>query len=209
MKYEWKKQDKSLYLPQAKPELVTVPGFNYFMLEGLGNPNSDLFSETVGVLYSLAYAAKMLPKKGKLPAEGYYDYSVFPLEGVWDLTEEGKQKDVLDKDELLYTLMIRQPEFVTADLAAEILETVKLTKPHVLMEKALFGKVEEGLSVQMLHYGSYDDEPESFAVMEDYCIQNGLKRASKTHREIYLTDARRTRPDKLKTVLRFKVKRTE
>ncbi|MFF2014456.1 GyrI-like domain-containing protein [Paenibacillus sp. NPDC058177] len=207
MKYEWKKQDKSFYLPQAKPELITVPGFNYFMLEGSGNPNSDLFTEAVAVLYSLSYAAKMLPKKGRLLTEGYYDYSVFPLEGVWDLTEEGRQKDVLDKDELLYTLMIRQPEFVTADLAAEIIKMVKLTKPHVLMEKAIFGKVEDGLSVQMLHYGSYDDEPESFAAMEDYCIRNGLIRASKTHKEIYLTDARRTRPDKLKTVLRFKVNR--
>jgi hypothetical protein len=209
MKYEWKKQDKSFYLPQAKPEMVTVPGFNYFMLEGRGNPNSELFSEAVGVLYSLAYAAKMLPKKGKLLTEGYYDYTVFPLEGVWDLTEEGRQKELLDKDELLYTLMIRQPEFVTADLAAEILETVKLTKPHILLQKAIFGKVEDGLSVQMLHVGSYDDEPGSFAAMENYCIQNGLLRASKTHREIYLSDARRTQPDKLKTVLRFKASRTK
>ena len=209
MKYEWKKQDKSIYLPQVKPEIVTVPGFNYFMLEGRGNPNSDLFAEAVGVLYSLAYAAKMLPKKGTLPAEGYYDYTVFPLEGVWDLTKEGRQKEVLDKDELLYTLMIRQPEFVTADLAAEILEMVKLTKPHVLLQKTIFGKVEDGLSVQMLHVGSYDEEPASFTAMEDYCTRNGLKRASKTHREIYLTDARRTPPDKLKTVLRFKASRTE
>ncbi|WP_438490960.1 GyrI-like domain-containing protein [Paenibacillus sp. IHBB 3054] len=206
MKYEWKKQDKALYLPAVEPAILTVPAFPYFMLQGEGNPNSETFADAVGVLYSLAYAVKMLPKKGAAP-ESYYDYTVFPLEGIWDLNPEGRKKAVLDKDDLLYTLMIRQPDFVTADLAGDILEKLKTTKPHPLLHKAAFGSSEDGLSVQMLHLGSYDEEPQSFARMEQYCSEHDLQRVTHTHREIYISDARRTSPEKLKTVLRFQVSR--
>ncbi len=204
MKYEWKKQDKVFYLPKNKPEAITIPSFNYFMLKGKGNPNNEAFSAAVSVLYSLSYAIKMLPKKGPAP-EGYFDYTIFPLEGVWDLSEEGRKKSTLDKDELVYTVMIRQPDFVTASLAAEILERQKSLKPLPQMDKAIFDSAEDGLSVQMLHNGPYEAEPQSFAVMEQYCQENGLLRMSHTHREIYLSDARRSQPDKLRTVLRFPV----
>ncbi|WP_379129460.1 GyrI-like domain-containing protein [Paenibacillus sp. sgz500958] len=204
MKYEWKKQDKHLYLPKAKPEFITVPSYNYFMLRGQGNPNHEDFANAVGTLYSLSYGVKMLPKKGVMP-EGYYEYSIFPLEGVWDLTEDGRKKEVLDKDELVYTIMIRQPDFVTAELASEVLEAVKRKKPNPLLDQAVFGIWEDGLSVQMLHNGPFDDEPASFALMEQFCLDNYLLRASKIHREIYISDARRTQPAELKTVLRFAV----
>lgn len=204
MKYEWKKQAKELYLPKNKPQIVIVPSFKFFMIEGKGNPNSEDFSEAVGVLYSLAYAMKMLPKKDIIP-EGYFDYTVFPLEGIWDLEEEARTLDTLDKNKLIYTIMIRQPDFVTDDLAKEVIEMVKKKKPHPLLDKVRFNSLEDGHCVQMLHLGSFDDEPKSFSIMEDYCIENNLKRISKIHREIYISDARKTQPDKLKTVLRFKI----
>lgn len=206
MKYEWKKQAKELYLPKNKPELITVPTFKFFMIDGKGNPNSEEFSEAIGVLYSLAYAVKMLPKKGIIP-EGYFDFTVFPLEGIWDLAEEARALEVLDKNSLVYTIMIRQPDFVTDELAQEVINNVKLKKPHPLLnnDKVRFDRLEEGLCVQMLHLGPYDDEPESFSIMEDYCKQNNLRRITKIHREIYLSDARKIQPEKLKTILRFKV----
>jgi hypothetical protein len=204
MKYEWKKQAKNLYLPKNKPELITVPSFKFFMIDGKGNPNSEEFAEAIGVLYSLAYAIKMLPKKNILP-EGYFEYTVFPLEGIWDLAEEARALEVLDKNSLIYTIMIRQPDFVTDQLAQEVIDSVKIKKPHPLLNNVSFNSLEEGLCVQMLHLGSYDDEPKSFALMEDYCVQNNLRRITMMHREIYLSDTRKIQPDKLKTVLRFKV----
>ena len=204
MKYEWKKYAKELYLPKNTPELVTVPNLKFFMIDGKGNPNTEEFSEAIGVLYSLAYAIKMLPKKNIIP-EGYFEYTVFPLEGIWDLAEEARALEVLDKNSLIYTIMIRQPDFVTDQLAQEVIDSVKIKKPHPLLDNVRFKSIEEGLCVQMLHLGPYDDEPKSFALMEDYCAQNKLRRSTMVHREIYLTDARKTQPEKLKTVLRFNV----
>lgn len=204
MKYEWKKEAKHLYLPKEQPELITVPAMKFFTLRGQGNPNSEQFAEEVGVLYALSYAVKMMPKKNITP-EGYFEYAVFPLEGVWDLSDEAKSLDYLDKNKLVYTIMIRQPDFVTDDIAQIAIDTAKQKKPHNLYDKIKFESIEEGMCVQMMHIGSYDSEPESFAKMEEYCQRNNLKRKSRTHREIYITDARKASPEKQKTVLRFKV----
>jgi hypothetical protein len=206
MKYEWKKNDKALYLPKNHPEVLTIPPMKFFMLKGKGNPNNESFSETIGVLYSLSYGIKMMPKKGKTP-EGYFEYTVFPLEGVWDLAEEARGLKILDKDSLIYTIMIRQPEFVTDELAQIVIENTKLKKPHPLLDSVQFGSIDDGLCVQMLHCGSYDNETESFNKMEDFCKDNNLSRLSKIHREIYISDFRKTEPEKLKTVLRFKVEK--
>ena len=208
MKYEWKKQAKELYLPKNKPEIVTVPNFKFFMIDGKGNPNDEEFFEAIGVLYSFSYAIKMLPKKDIIP-EGYFDYTVFPLEGIWDLAEEARALEILDKNSLIYTIMIRQPDFVTDELVQKVIKDVKTKKPHALLDKVKFNSIEDGFCVQMLHLGSYDDEPKSFSIMEDYCMQNNLKRTTKIHREIYISDARKIQPDKLKTVLRFKVEHTK
>lgn len=204
MKHEWRKQDKELYLPKTKPVCITVPEMKFFMLDGRGNPNSEAFAEAIQVLYSLSYAVKMMPKSGVTP-EGYFDYTVFPLEGVWDLDEEGRKAGKLDKDRLVYTIMMRQPDFVTEELAQKVIESIKEKKPHDLLDSVRFESMEEGHCVQMTHIGSYDDEPSSFAMMEEFCMANGLKRISKIHREIYISDARKTESDKLNTVLRFKV----
>lgn len=205
MKYEWRKQEKDLYVPKQKPEIVTVPEQNFFMINGKGNPNNEEFAEKIGVLYSLAYAIRMMPKQGYTP-EGYFEYTVYPLEGIWDLTEEGRKLDTLNKDELLYTIMIRQPDFVTKDIADKAFENVRKKKPHPLLNDVTFGTIEDGLSVQMLHVGSYDNEPQSFELMKEFIEKNNLERVFLQHREIYLSDARKVEPEKFKTVLRYMVK---
>jgi hypothetical protein len=206
MVHEWKKAEKNFYLPGSKPELIKIPSFKFFSVEGRGNPNDPFFAEYVGVLYSLSYAIKMSPKKGAAPA-GYFDYAVYPLEGVWDISEEAKKAASLklDKDTLVFNLMIRQPDFVTEEYAAEVIEQTKKKKPHTLLGNVIFNLLEEKNCIQMMHVGSYDDEPASFKKMEDYCHEKNLIRESKIHREIYLSDARKVSPEKLKTVLRFKI----
>ena len=206
MKHEWRKKEKELYIPKNIPVRIQIPEFGFFSVEGQGNPNDDSFAEYIAVLYSLSYAVKMSPKKGIEP-DGYFDYAVYPLEGIWDISEDAKKtpKDRLDKNDLVFNLMIRQPDFVDEEFALAIIEQVKKKKPHILLDKVKFEKICDGECVQMLHLGSYDDEPESFRIMEGFAETQNLKRISKTHREIYLTDARKTAPEKLKTVLRFGV----
>jgi hypothetical protein len=206
MKQDWKKVDKQYYLPKAKPELIKVPPFKFFSINGQGDPNDKPFQENIGVLYSLAYAIKMSPKNNFAPKD-YFEYTVYPLEGIWDLTEEAKKSNsnTLDKSQLVFNLMIRQPDFVTQDFALEAIEKTKKKKYHPLLEKVKFEIIEDNNCIQMMHIGSYDSEPASFKQMEDFCIQNRYKRESKQHREIYLSDFRKVSPDKLKTVLRFKI----
>lgn len=206
MKYEWRKKEKELYLPKENPILVEVPEQKFIMLRGSGDPNDKEFTEAIGVLYSLAYAIKTMPKKGIVP-EGYFDYTVFPLEAIWDKGEKSKYSDILIKEDLVYTMMIRQPDFVTQELLDKAINIVKKKKAHNLLEKIRFESINEGLCVQMLHVGSYDNEPESFDIMSEFCKRNNLIRKSNVHREIYISDARKVSPDSLKTVLRFEVKR--
>lgn len=206
IKHDWKKLEKRFYGPKQEPEEVLIPEFKFFTIEGEGNPNLPIFSEYIGVLYSLSYGVKMSPKKGMAPAN-YFDYTVYPLEGVWDLIDKSKYdpEKGIDKDNLRFKLMIRQPDFVEKEFAEQILELTKIKKPHVFLDKVVFEKITEGLCVQMLHLGSYDNESASFEGMEEFCIQQKLHRRSKIHREIYLSDARKTAPEKLKTILRFQV----
>lgn len=205
MKYEWKKQDKSLYLPKTSPTLLDVQKMKFFTIKGTGNPNGEAFTERVEALYKLSYTIRMMPKKGITP-EGYFEYTVFPLEGYWDLDEEGRQLDYLDKNHFVYTLMIRQPEFVTEDLLSDAKALVLKKTEGGLYEEVLLEEINEGLCVQCMHIGSYDDEPQTFFAMEEFCKEKGLQRSEKQHREIYISDPRKTVPEKRKTVLRFKVK---
>ena len=207
-KYEWKKKEKNLYLPKAKPEIIDIPSFKFFTLEGKGNPNDEFFADYVGALYSLSYGVKMSYKKGIEP-KGFYDYIVYPLEGVWDLTEKGREdykKGFINKEELLFKLMIRQPDFVDEAYAKFIVEEAKKNKPNALLNDVKFEEIEEGKVVQMLHVGSYDSEVESFKIMEEFVKESGFERVEKLHKEIYLSDARKVEAEKLKTILRFKVK---
>lgn len=210
MKREWKKSEKHLYLPSDKPELLEVPKQKFFMISGKGNPNEEDYSNRIGVLYSLAYTVRMMPKNGFIP-EGYEEYTVYPLEGVWDMTEKGRAQEKLAKEELLYTIMIRQPEFVTSEIAQKAFETVRRKKPSPLLEEVSFGEQEDGLCVQILHKGSYDDEPADFEKMRIYIEENHLKLRALVHREIYIKAVKgnMSEEDKktLKTVLRYRVSR--
>lgn len=205
MKYEWRKKEKEYYLPKSKPEVVDIKEFKFIQLSGEGNPNSEGFSEAIGVLYSLAYAIKMMPRNG-IDIDGYYDYVVYPLEGLWDLKEEARGKEVLDKDKLVYTLMIRQPDFVTEEVFNKAMEIVKKKKPHRLLDNVNFESREEGKCVQMMYIGSFDDEAMTFEVMKKFCNDNNLEIKTLVHREIYISDFRKTATDKLKTVLRYRVR---
>jgi len=208
MKHEWKKSEKQFYLPKSIPEFISIPKFKFFTIEGSGNPNDEFFGEYIAVLYSLSYGVKMSLKKGIEP-KGYFDYTVYPLEGVWDIKEEARKSftGTINKNDLVFKLMIRQPDFVDNDFALQILNQVKKKKPNALLDKVQFEEIIEGDCFQMLHLGSYDSEPASFKLMEDVTENEDYRRKSKIHREIYLSDARKVAPDKLKTVLRFNVEK--
>ena len=209
MKHEWRKKEKQVYLPKARPEQINIPAYNFLTISGKGNPNNPEFAEYIGALYPICYGIKMGLKKNPV-LDNYYDYTVYPLEGVWDISDEAKktyqENTKLNKDDLVFTLMIRQPDFVTEKYALDVIEQAKIKKPNPLFDKVKFQKIIEGNCIQMLHVGSYDNEPATFKTMEDFAKNNGLKRKSKVHREIYLSDFRKVAPEKLKTVLRFKLK---
>ena len=206
MKYEWRKEEKDIYLPKQKPTLVNVPKSKYFCIKGKGNPNNKDFSERIEVLYTLSYTVRMMPRNGYTP-DGYFEYTVYPLEGLWDLTEEGRKSKTLLKDELLYTIMIKQPDFVTNELFMKAFEIASTKKPNKLLKEVYLDEIEDGLSVQMLHIGDYDSEPETFEKMKEFIKANNLEIKTLVHREIYLSDARRVDRDKFKTVLRYRVRR--
>lgn len=207
MKLDWKKSDKSYYLPGTEPARVSVPAFKFFAVKGSGDPNGAAFKEYVQALYALSYAVKMSPKSGRAPA-GYIDYSVYPLEGVWDISDEAKRGSgysASDKSVLEFDLMIRQPDFVDEGYALDTMARVASKKKLNALSGIRFVAIEEGECVQMLHRGPYDDEPASFARMEAYCAAHGLERASLTHREIYLSDPGKAASENMRTVLRFRV----
>lgn len=205
-KHEWRKKEKQYYLPKPKPEVIDVPTFNFATISGAGNPNDDFFADYITALYAISYAVKMTAKKRDPKPDSYQDYTVYPLEGVWDLNEEAKRENrPFSKDDFVFKLMIRQPEFVTEAFFQEMLELTKVKKPLPLLDQVQLEALTEGKCVQMLHIGSYDDEPASFEQMEQFATAQQLTRQSKVHREIYLSDFRKVAPEKLKTVLRFRV----
>lgn len=204
MKYEWRKAEKEIYLPKQKPVQVEVPKYKYYTITGKGNPNEEAFSERVGALYAASYGIKMMPKKGTTP-EGYFPYTVFPLEGIWSL-EEAPINQIINKDDLVYKIMIRQPDFITEELAIQNLESIKISKPNPYLNDVVFEELTDGLCVQMLHVGPYDNEPETFSIMNAFMENQELERRTYAHKEVYLSDPRRSNPETMKTALRYFVK---
>lgn len=202
LKIEYKKHFKELYLPGKVPSVIDVPKMRFVCVEGQGDPNGEEFSKNVEILYALSYAVKMSYKSSDAPA-GYYEYTVFPLEGVWDLID--KNLPHTNKNNLKYNIMIRQPDFLNTELFEKFKTQIAKKKPELNIDKARFEDIGEGLCVQMMHIGSYDDEPKSFEIMEQFCCDNGYMRAQQTHREIYISDPRKTEETERKTVLRFKI----
>ena len=197
MKHEWRKHEKALYGAGKTPELLDVPAQKFIVISGRGDPNGEDFSERISALYPLAYALRSIFKARD------EDYAVYPLEGLWRGSLRG---GAVVKSELEYELMIRQPDAATEDEFSEALDRTRRRKPSPLLDEVRFEAITDGRCVQMLHTGPYDDEPASFALMADFAAANGLERAGAGHREIYLNDAKRTEPAKLRTILRFSVR---
>ena len=209
MSFDFKKEYKELYLPKNKPEIVNVPKANYIAIRGKGNPNNEDgdYQKAIGVLYSIAYTLKM-SYKTDYKIEGFFDYVVPPLEGFW--WQDGIDGvDYSNKDLFNWISIIRLPDFITKndfDWAKE----VATQKKKIDCSKAEFLTIKEGLCVQMMHHGSYDDEPATVAIMDKYLEDNGYVNDfsdTRLHHEIYLSDARKVAPDKLKTVIRHPIRK--
>ena len=202
MKYEWKKQEKEIYGVSTTPCMIDVPSQKYITISGVGNPNNDIFSEKVAALFSVAYKIKMTYKSSSRKNQEMSDYAVYPLEGIWSKISP---KEELVKEELQYTIMIRQPDCITKEMFDSALELVKKKKSNSYLADISFETIHDGKCVQVLHKGAYDDEPASFEAMDNYCLEQGYERIGEKHREIYLNNANRTEQSKLKTILRYKV----
>lgn len=214
VKLDYKKEFKDLYLPKNEPMLVDVPEMNFIMVDGKGNPNDEggEYQSAVEILYALSYAIKM-SKKGSYNIEGYFEYVVPPLEGLWWV--ENDDMDFTKKNKFEWTSMIRQPEFVTKEVFEWACSEVLRKKPNIDISNARLQKFKEGLCVQVMHIGSYDDEPKTVRKIDRYVEDNNLINAISTineqgiikrHHEIYLSDPRKTSVNKLKTVIRHPVK---
>lgn len=211
VKYEWRKKEKSIYLPKHIPEIIDIPQFKFITIQGEGSPAESIFTDNIGALYSLAYTIKMTAKKMNVPPKGYFDFTVYPLEGIWDINDQAKAcfDGTIDKDDFVYKLMIRQPEFVNEKFFLQMLAIAKQNKINPLLDQISYQCFTEGLCLQMLHLGPFEEEPASFEKMEQFAKDQGYRRISKVHREIYLSDARKVVPEKLKTVLRFQIKKSD
>ena len=211
MALDFKKEYKEFYLPSGKPGIVTVPPMKYLAVRGFGNPNDEEgdYKKAVGLLYALAYTIKMSPKGGHM-IEGYFDYVVPPLEGLW--YQEGiSGVDYSRKDEFHWISMIRVPDFVTEDVFQWAVREAE-RKKNIDVSKAEFLSADEGLCVQIMHVGAFDDEPATVKVMDDFALENGYEldfSPIRLHHEIYLSDPRKCAPEKLRTVIRHPVRRRD
>lgn len=211
MAFDFKKEYKEFYMPKGKPEIVTVPKANYIAVRGKGDPNDEggAYQQAVGILYAVAYTLKM-SYKTDYRIEGFFDYVVPPLEGFW--WQEGVDGiDYSDKSTFNWISVIRLPDFVTQkDFDWATGEAEK--KKHLDCSKAEFLTIDEGLCVQIMHIGPFDDEPATVSMMNAYLLENGYENdfsGSRLHHEIYLSDARKVAPEKWKTVIRHPIKREE
>ncbi len=213
---DYKKLYKSLYLPKTEPVIVDVPGMTFIMVDGRGNPNDETgeYAKAVELLYGLSYTIRMSGRGGKALPD-FFEYVVPPLEGLW-WTEEDRPFDTDMKDRLIWTSMIRQPEFVTDDVLGWAAGELRRKKPQLDTSKARLSAFTEGLCVQMLHIGPYDTEAVTVKSIEDYAASQGYASAIsdalpdgfiRRHHEIYLGDPRKTAPEKMKTVVRHPIKK--
>ena len=209
MAFDFKKEYKEYYLPKNTPEIVTVPPANYIAVRGQGDPNEagGAYQAAIGVLYAVAYTLKMSYKTDRR-IEGFYEYVVPPLEGFW--RQEGVVGvDYANKAAFQWISVIRLPDFVTPADFRWAVETAS-KKKKLDCSAAEFLTVDEGLCVQIMHHGPYDDEPATVAVMDRFLRENGYENDlsdERQHHEIYLSDARKTPPEKGKTVIRHPIRK--
>ena len=208
MAFDFKKEYREFYLPPRKPGIVVVPPMNYVAVRGSGDPNEEdgAYQRALNVLYGIAFTIKM-SKKGDHRIEGYFDFVVPPLEGFW-WQQDVQGVDYAHKERFEWISAIRLPDFVTpAEFDWAVQEATR--KKKVDCSAAEFLTVDEGLCVQCMHLGPYDDEPSTVALMHEHMRAEGYEldiTDDRRHHEIYLSDARRTAPEKLKTVIRHPIR---
>ncbi len=209
MAFDYKKEYKEFYMPANKPSIVTVPKMNYIAVRGKGNPNDESgeYKDSIGLLYAIAFTIKM-SYKGSHKIDGYFEYVVPPLEGFW--WQEGSDTiDYANKNGFNFISLIRLPDFVTkADFDWAVQEATNKKKAD--FSKVEFLTYDEGVCVQCMHVGSYDDEPKTVALMHEYMAVNGYAldiSESRYHHEIYLSDPRKCAVEKLKTVIRHPIRK--
>lgn len=209
MAFDFKKEYKEFYMPKNTPEIVTVPKANYIAVRGKGNPNEEggAYQQAVGVLYAVAYTLKMSHKTDH-KIEGFFEYVVPPLEGFW--WQDGVDGiDYAHKENFKWISVIRLPDFVTKeDFEWAIKEATNKKKTD--FSKVEFFTYDEGECVQCMHIGAYDDEPATVALMHEYMENQGYAldiTDKRLHHEIYLSDARKVAPEKLKTVIRHPIRK--
>lgn len=210
-KFDYKKEYKEFYLPKNKPELIDVPDMNYIAVRGQGDPNEEggEYKAAIGLLYAIAFTIKM-SEKGNHKIEGFFDYVVPPLEGFW--WQDGVDGvDYAHKEDYQWISLIRLPDFVTkTDFDWAVEEATR--KKQADFSRVEFYSYTEGMCVQCMHIGPYDEEPATVQAMEDYAHAMGYEidiSETRFHHEIYLSDARRCSPEKLKTVIRHPVRKRE
>lgn len=209
MAFDYKKEYKEFYLPGKKPQIVEIPKMNFIAVRGKGDPNEEggAYKASIGLLYGIAFTIKM-SKKGSHEIRGYFDYVVPPLEGFW--WQEGvKGVDLTSKETFRWISVIRLPDFVRReDVAWAISEAGR--KKQEDFSKVEFLTIREGLCVQCMHVGSYDQEPETIAKMDQYLLDHGYVKdfsEERLHHEIYLSDARRVVPERWRTVIRHPIRK--
>lgn len=212
-KLDYKKEYKDLYLPKKKPSVIDVPQMVFIMSDGEGDPNTSAsYKNAMEVLYGLSYSIKM-SKMNSIQPEGYFEYVVPPLEGLWWI--EGDAFDgrrILDKKQFRFTSMIRQPEFVTQEVFEAAKEVLLKKKPEIDFSTTRLETFKEGLCCQIMHHGPYDDEPETVAELNQFIMEHGYVcdiSESRWHHEIYLGDPRKTAPERLRTVIRHPVRKSD
>ena len=208
MPFDYKKEYKEFYMPPKKPTIITIPSMNYLAMRGKGDPNTPdgEYKQAIGLLYAIAFTIKMSKKIGR-QIEGYFDYVVPPLEGFW--WQDGVEGvDYAHKEDFNWISLIRLPDFVTmSDFDWAINEATSKKKTD--FSKVEFLTYDEGLCIQCMHVGRYDDEPATVRLMHEFIDQEGYTldiSDKRFHHEIYLSDARRVAPEKLKTVIRHPIK---
>lgn len=209
MAFDYKKEYKELYMPKNKPEILTVPKMNYIAVRGNGNPNEEdgAYQKAISVLYAVAYTLKM-SYKTDYKIEGFFEYVVPPLEGFW-WQEDIEGVNYKDKSKFNWISVIRLPDFISQNDFDWAVETAS-KKKKLDCSSAEFMTIDEGMCVQMMHLGSFDDETETVAIMDEYLKQNGYTNdmnKDRLHHEIYLSDARKVAPEKWKTVIRHPIKK--
>lgn len=209
MAFDFKKEYKKFYMAKDKPEIVDVPGAKYIAVRGKGNPNDEdgEYKQAIGVLYAVAYTLKM-SYKTDYRIQGFYDYVVPPLEGFW--WQEGVEGiDYGNKSTFCWISVIRLPDFITKKDFDWAVETAT-KKKKLDCSNAEFLTIDEGLCVQIMHIGPFDDEPATVEIMNKFLKENGYENditKDRLHHEIYLSDARKVEPSKWKTVIRHPVKK--